>query len=336
MIEILSTLPFTSVQDLGREGQRSLGIVRGGAMDRVAMATANLLVGNEPTAAGLEIEMPPIRMRFHHPMRVAVTGAYGEIYLDGMRLAPWWSFPVLPGQQLDVVPGRSGMRCYIAFSGAGLDVPVVLGSRATHLRVGFGGMEGRVLKPGDRLRIRFPQADCHIKGQFGVVPAPRMLPAAIHNRAQAGETVLRVIPAAEFPLYTPDSQARFFSAGWKVTTASNRQGVRLEGEPMQIQQKTEMRSHGIATGVIQVPPSGQPMIQLADANSAGGYPKMGVVIEADLWRLAQARPGTVLKFKPATQADGQIAQAEIDKYLRDIHWLIRSRQCSDSAMATPK
>ncbi|WP_437613175.1 biotin-dependent carboxyltransferase family protein [Erwinia sp. V71] len=326
MIEIVSTPPFSSVQDLGRDGYRRLGIVRGGVMDRLAMVTANLLVGNQPTAAGLEIEMPPVRIRFHQAMRVAVTGAYCEVSLDGVRLAPWWSFPVQPGQLLNIVPGRSGMRCYLAFSGEGIDVPVVLGSRATHLRVGFGGFEGRALQAGDRLHTCQPQVTGRDPGPFGVAPAPRIVSAACHPTALPGELVLRVIPAAEYALFSDESQARFFSAGWKVTSSSNRQGARLEGDPLQIRQKTEMRSHGIATGVIQVPPSGLPMIQLADANSAGGYPKMGVVIEADLWRLAQARPGTVLKFARTTPAEAQSAQAELDKYLRDIQWLVENRQ----------
>ncbi|WP_409076553.1 biotin-dependent carboxyltransferase family protein (plasmid) [Pantoea sp. C3] len=327
MIEILSTPPFTSVQDLGREGYRSLGIVRGGAMDRLALAAANLLVGNAMGEACLEIEMPPVKIRINHPMRIAVTGAYCEVLLDDTRLAPWSSFPVKAGQVLHITPGRSGLRCYLAFSGGGLDVPEVLNSRSTHLRVGFGGYEGRALKAGDRIAVRNAIENRKpVKPRFGIVPAQRFLRNARHPTAQPGDVVLRVIPAAEFSLFTSESREQFFEEGWKVTTLSNRQGARLEGVFLEIKQKTEMRSHGIATGVIQVPPSGKPMIQLADANSAGGYPKMGVVIEADLWRLAQARPGTVLRFSYATNEDAHSAQREQDQFFKGIKWLLEYRQ----------
>lgn len=315
MIEILETQPLNSIQDLGRLGYRCHGIGRSGAMDRVALAAANALLGNDEGAAGIEFQLFPVRLRFTADTVFSLTGADCMARLDGRLLPPWWAMEARAGQELVLSPPRRGLRSYLAVPG-GLDVPLVLGSRSTQMRDGFGGLEGRALAAGDRLTA-LPSLPFALRGPagFGALPAPQALDAADRPDAKDGEIVLRTIPAAEYEQFDEASHKALWRAPWKVTAQSNRQGYRLAGDVLQRTQLLEMRSHGIMPGVIQVPPSGQPIIQLADGNSAGGYPKIGVVIEADLWRIAQAAPGNVLRFVSCTLLEARDAERAISSYL---------------------
>jgi biotin-dependent carboxylase-like uncharacterized protein len=315
MIEICETPPLNSIQDLGRLGLRCHGIGRSGAMDRVALAAANALLGNEESAAGIEFQLFPARLRFSTDTAFAITGADCTPRLDGHLLPPWWAMAAKEGQELVLSPPRSGLRSYLAVAG-GVDVPPVLGSRSTQMRDGFGGLAGRALAAGDRFAaLPAPRFTMRDGAGYGALPAPQALAAAPHDSANAGEIVLRAIAAAEYGQFDEASRALFWNAPWKVTSQSNRQGYRLAGSALQRTELVEMRSHGIVPGVIQVPPSGQPIIQLADGNSAGGYPKIGVVIEADLWRLAQAAPGSVLRFVSCRLEEARAAERAIASYL---------------------
>lgn len=315
MIEILETPPLNSIQDLGRPGLRCHGIGRSGAMDRVALAAANALLGNVEGAAGIEFQLFPARLRFCADTVFAITGADCTPRLDGHLLPPWWAMAAKKGQELVLSPPRYGLRSYLAVVG-GIDVPPVLGSRSTQMRDGFGGLAGRALVAGDRLAaLPAPPYTMRDGAGHGALPAPQALAGAAHDKASAGEIVLRAIAAAEHGQFDEASRTCLWSAPWKVTSQSNRQGYRLAGNVLQRTELVEMRSHGIVPGVIQVPPSGQPIIQLADGNSAGGYPKIGVVIEADLWRIAQAAPGNVLRFVSCTLEQARAAEWEIASYL---------------------
>ncbi len=315
MIEILETQPLNSIQDFGRLGYRCHGIGRSGAMDRVALAAANALLGNDEGAAGIEFQLFPVRLRFDVHTVFALAGADCMARLDGRLLPPWWAMEAHEGQELVLSPPQRGLRSYLAVSG-GLDVPLMLGSRSTQMRDGFGGLDGRALAAGDRLTalpyVPFATRD---HAGFGALPASQALDAGDCPEVKASEIVLRAIPAAEYDQFDEASHAALWHAPWKVTAQSNRQGYRLSGSALQRTELVEMRSHGIVPGVIQVPPSGQPIIQLADGNSAGGYPKIGVVIEADLWRLAQATPGNVLRFVSCTLAEARDAERAISSYL---------------------
>lgn len=321
MIEIVETPPLNSIQDLGRLGYRCHGIGRSGAMDHVALAAANALLGNDEGAAGIEFQLFPVRLRFTANTVFSLTGADCLARLGGRLLPPWWAMEARAGQELVLLPPQRGLRSYLAVPG-GLDVPVVLGSRSTQMRDGFGGLEGRALVAGDRLAA-LPSVPFVMRGPagFGALPAAQALDSGDCPEAKAGEIVLRVIPAAEYDQFDDASRAALWHSPWKVTAQSNRQGYRLSGDTLQRTQLLEMRSHGIVPGVIQVPPSGQPIIQLADGNSAGGYPKIGVVIEADLWRIAQAIPGNVLRFVSCTLPEARDAERVIGTYLRALRRL---------------
>lgn len=327
MIEILSSSALATVQDQGREGYLRYGVGTAGAMDRLALAVGNLLLGNPDDAAGIEIPMFPFRIRFLEDLSFAITGADCAARLGERPVLPWWTVHAKQGDVLTIGVPVSGTRCYLSLAG-GVDVPMVLGSRSTQLRGQFGGYNGRQLQKGDVVKAvgladRTAPQDPVLAAGFGTVPPEYSLPAPLSlPLAAAGETVVRVVPAAEYDCYQPDSLEAFWRDGWKVTPQSDRYGYRLAGPTLVATHSIEKRSHGIVPGVIQVPHSGQPIIQLRDAQPSGGYPKIGTVIEADLWRLAQARIGAKIRFVQTTYAEAVAAQEELDSYLVKVRNLV--------------
>jgi biotin-dependent carboxylase-like uncharacterized protein len=321
MIEILSAGALATVQDLGRTGALRWGVGSSGAMDPLALAAGNLLLGNEEGAAGVEVPVFPFQVRFTSDCAFAVTGADCMARLDDAPLLPWWSHEARAGQVLHLgVPRQDGpwraSRAYLCLAG-GIDVPEVLGSRSTQLRGAFGGLEGRPLRRGDTLRAMAPGAGQRITG-FGLRPPALDLPLQVDGLA-----AVRVLPAAEYGYYTDASRAAFCSEGWKITAQSDRYGYRLAGTPLEPIEHIETRSHGIVPGVVQVPASGQPIIQRCDAQPSGGYPKIATVIEADRWRLGQAPIGSRIRFVETTWDD---AIAALDQTRR---WLDEARRLSD-------
>lgn len=326
MIEILSAAPLASVQDLGRDGYLRYGVGTSGAMDHVALAAGNILLGNPDNSAAVEIPVFPFEVRFLEDITFAVTGADSRADLDGRPLPPWWALQARKGQILRLNSTERGARCYLALAG-GINVPVVLGSRSTQLRGEFGGYHGRNLRQGDVLRAirctenenffgRFPAAG------FGVEPPEFALPlGSLESIARGTRTFVRVLPAAEYGCYEDASKESFWGKDWTITPQSDRYGYRLEGEALVPKRPLEQRSHGIVPGVIQVPPSGQPIIQLRDAQPSGGYPKIGTVIEADLWRLAQAELCTPLRFVQTSYDEALEALDKVRAYLNKVRRL---------------
>lgn len=288
MIEILTTAAPNTVQDRGRPGHMAAGISRCGAMDRLALAAGNALLGNAEDAAGIEVALFPFRLRFECDTRFALTGADCGATLDGRPVPPFWTRRAQAGQVLELGAARRGARAYVTIAG-GLAVPAVLGSRSTDLKGGFGGLEGRGFRRGDRLPLG--EARAIAAAQFGA-----KLPWRATDPGQP--IAVRVVAAAEHEAFDPASRAAFADSEWQVGHEANRMGYRLSGPALRLEQPLELLSHGILPGVVQVPSNGQPIIQLADANTCGGYPKIAAVIEADLWLVAQAPVGARLRFVP--------------------------------------
>lgn len=322
MIEILSASALATVQDLGRRGALRWGVGTSGAMDPMALAAGNLLLGNDEADAAIELQIFPFRLRFETDCQFAVTGADTAAQLDAQPILPWWRATARAGQVLELGPPRRdgawpASRAYLCLAG-GVDVPAVLGSRSTQLRGAFGGYQGRALRRGDRLSMRrpgLPAAGAVNDAGPGLVPPVLALPVQAD-----GLPAVRVLPAAEYERYTDASRAAFWSQPWKITAQSDRYGYRLAGEPMALIAPLEMRSHGIVPGVIQVPPGGQPIVQMRDAQPSGGYPKIGTVIEADLWRLGQAAIGSQLRFVETSW------QEALDALEVNRRWLARARR----------
>lgn len=325
MIEVLAPGALSTVQDLGRFGSLRYGVGTAGAMDHLALQVGNLMLGNPAGAAGIEIPVLPFHVRFQHDMEFAITGAYAATDLDGAVLMPWSVARARAGQVLRIGhqpgPFLTGARAYLVVAG-GVDVPIVLGSRSTQLRGQFGGHEGRALMQGDLLPVGVPAALPAAVDRCGVVPAALALPdTAFGEDNSSAVTSVRVVPAAEYDQFDAPSIDAFWADRWKISAQSDRYGYRLAGTPLALRAPTETRSHGIVPGVIQVPHSGQPIIQMRDAQPSGGYPKIGTVIDADMWRLGQAGPGARIRFVPATYAQALAALRPVQDYLRQVQRL---------------
>lgn len=303
MIEILSSGLPNLVQDLGRVGHLSLGVSRSGALDPYALSLGNLSVGNCSDAAGIEISLFPFRVRFLTDTVFCCTGADCELKRgqDSTRLSSWWAHRAEAGQMLTIGMPRRGARAYLALRG-GISVPKMLGSCATDLKTGFGGLEGRGLRKGDTLALG-SSGNSHAAGRGIAAVELSSFWRAVDRR----NVTVRVLPAAEFNAFTPQARQHFFDTPYVITSEANRMGYRLSGESLVLTESLELFSHGIVPGTVQVPPAGQPIIQLSEANTCGGYPKIATVIQADLWKLGQTPVGCALRFEltdseQATQA----------------------------------
>jgi biotin-dependent carboxylase-like uncharacterized protein len=280
MIEVLDAGPLTTVQDLGRPGWAHLGVPPSGAADASSLRLANRLLANPESAAGLETTLAGPRLRFHRDATVALTGAPVDATVDGRAVAMNAPVRLRAGDVLEVGAASTGLRTYVAVRG-GLDCELTLGSAATDLLTGLGP---RPLRAGDRLGIgpaatAFPGVD--------VAPtAP--LPA---------EPVLDVVPGPRADWFTTSALRRLLGASYTVSDTSNRVGLRLLGPRLERSRDDELRSEGIVAGALQVPPSGAPILLLADHPTTGGYPVIAVVATAALPLAGQLRPGQRVRFR---------------------------------------
>jgi len=270
---------LTTVQDRGRPGHAHLGVPRSGALDGPAAALANRLVGNLPEAAVLETTLNGCTLRPRSTVTVAVTGAPCPVAVDGRPVA--WGAPVRvqAGALLNVGTALSGVRSYVAVSG-GITVEPVLGSRSTDLLSGLGPAP---LTDGAVLPLGTPEP---LHARVDVAPQP----------APPTELVLRVTLGPRDDWFTSEAVRTFTSGGFRVSSASNRIGMRTEGPALERALPGELPSEGMVLGAVQVPPNGRPMVFLADHPTTGGYPVIGVVRETDLPAAAQAVPGTPVRF----------------------------------------
>jgi biotin-dependent carboxylase-like uncharacterized protein len=272
---------LTTVQDLGRPGMLRLGVSAGGAADRPAAAAANTGLGNPEGAAVIECSGPGLALRFLETTRFCLTGADLGAELERHDLELPWPVPLgrpvlaRPGNRLRLTAARRGFRAYLAFEG-GLAVPAVLGSRSTDLGGGFGGFDGRALARGDRLGVE-PGAGAGAAGLFALAPPESSM-------------VLRVVPGPQADHFEESQLEILYGSEYRLAGDADRTGCRLEG-PRVTARRPEIVTDGLLPGAIQVPPDGRPIVMLADAPASGGYPKPGVVIAADLPRLAQLPPG---------------------------------------------
>ncbi|GAA2823734.1 5-oxoprolinase subunit C family protein [Crossiella cryophila] len=288
-IEVLDAGLLTLVQDLGRPGLAAMGVGRSGAADQPAFTLANRLVGNAESAAALELTLGGVQLRFHRGAWVALTGAPAPLHLGtptigaprGPRTAAANAPLYVPaGTTLRIGRPERGLRSYLAVRG-GLDLPPVLGSRASDLLSGIGPeplVRGALLPIGN-----------DIAGDPIVDLAPvAELPA---------EPVLRVLLGPRQDWFTHNAAAALCSGPYQVTPASNRIGVRLAGPRLDRARPGELPPEGMVGGALQVPPNGQPVLFLADHPVTGGYPVIAVVIEQDLPQAAQVRPGQRIRFQ---------------------------------------
>ncbi|MEO5941417.1 MAG: biotin-dependent carboxyltransferase family protein [Candidatus Limnocylindrales bacterium] len=303
----------TTIQDAGRPEWGHLGVPRSGAADPWSLAVANLLAGNDPGDAALEMLLVGPTLIVHSDLTIGLAGADLGARIDGgRRLVPGRSHRVAGGEILtfrapsDASEAGPGARGYLAIAG-GLDVPIVLGSRSTCLAGCFGGIDGRVIGAGDRLGVRAEDA-----ARGGRSRPPRTPPDLVWPEADGAAgwrpgqpTILRVLPAPSMGAGAEDvatAHAALIERDWQVGSAADRVGVRLDGDPLPAGIGAETTTHGVPWGAIQVPPDGRPIVLGADHQATGGYRVAGVVISADLALIGQLRPGAPVRLVATDRA----------------------------------
>jgi antagonist of KipI len=298
-ILVLEAGALTTVQDLGRFGHGVFGVAPSGAMDPWALRLGNLLVGNEESAAGLEVTLNGPTLAFETDAVIALTGSHFDAAVLGSvpgsaferdvdaRPAPHnESFRIRGGESLRVGKTRGGARGYLCVRG-GINIPLVLGSASTHFTAGLGGAD---LIPGHTLHV----------GAGDDAPLRR-------GRSTETSSVLRALPGPQEEAFAPVARERFFGESWTVSTQLNRAGIRLEGPALTLIDAAGMDPEGVVAGSVQVPGNEQPIVLCADRPVTGGYVKIATVIEADLFLLGHARPGDTLRFARTTPEDARAA-----------------------------
>lgn len=287
-----------TVQDLGRVGSRHWGVAWAGALDHAWAAAANALLGNAPGAAVLELRLLGPRLQAEGgAVRVALVGgaaaAVERVTGTAQPLPGWCTVTLQPGDVLRL--GAVQGLAYLALPG-GIDVPPVLGSRATHERTAMGGLHGRSLQAGDRLPCAAPSPDARAPERRGP-PLPD------------DEAPIRVLPGPQDDHFGSDALTVFCRTDWRVTPERDRMGMRLRGPALahRTPAHADIVSDGVAPGAIQVPANGQPIVLLADAQTVGGYPKIATVVRADLGRLARWPAAQPLRFVAVTLAQAHAA-----------------------------
>lgn len=292
MIELTRAPPYCTVQDLGRTGFRALGVPPSGAMDRAALAWANRALGNRPGAAGLEFGLGPGGFSAGGPVRTVVAGDV-EVTRNGTPVSTGTVLELAPGDRLEIGVPATGRFGYLAVAG-GVDVPLVLGSRSTYLPGRFGGLEGRLVRTGDRLPIGPDHGDL-------MEPS---LPTS------PGGGPIRVLEGPQASLFDPDAWELLGTGVFTVARSADRMGYRIEGPPLPNRARPDLPSEPACPGAIQVPAGGTPIVLMPDGPTVGGYPKIAVVLAADLGRLAQRQPGSQVRFERVSVEGARLSSRE--------------------------
>jgi len=305
MIEVLDVQSRATIQDLGRFGLRKFGISHCGAMDKLALQAGNLLIGNAPDLPAIEVPLGGITLQFQHDTNFCVTGAFYDMELDGVPVYAYWRYPVRTGQILKMYRAKIGMYGYLCVSG-GIDVTPELHSCSTDIRAKIGGIEGRYLKTGDQLKTA---SNGVLLSPLGIAPIPL-------------KSTIYALPSSEYHAFKRKSQYYWWRRKWTLQSNSDRMGYRFQGEVLELKKPLEMLSHAIQFGTVQVPPSGQPIILMADAQTTGGYPKIANIIDADLGSLAQVRLGSTIHFEAVTLEQAAKLRRKNEVYLNQIRRIV--------------
>lgn len=311
---------------MGRPFWRSNGIPSGGAADATSHRIANFLTANPATAATLEVAGGGLKAVIEKPGRLAHTGPGGILFLNKKEIPANRPVFAPEGAVLEIKPATGGHYSYLATPG-GWDVPVVLGSRSTCFSAGFGGFQGRMLRRGDVLESLTPSDKPRpsVEHNFSTdirtgawYAGYRLFPLPVLSGTQ-----IRVLPGPEISCWNEASQTRFFDTAFTVTAGRDRMGVRLGGAPVAPSLKTEMLSTAVMPGTIQVPPDGQPLVLMADAQTTGGYPRIACIIATDIPLFAQIPVGYTVHFQKITLEEAEQLLFEHENMLRKIQLALR-------------
>lgn len=306
-LKVIEPGMLTTVQDIGRYGYQKYGVPVSGAMDEFALRAANILVGNDQSAAGLEITMLGPKLNILTDTWIAVTGANLTAQLDQKPVPAWVTVKAPKGSELTFQAANNGVRAYLGIAG-GIDVPIVMGSRSTYIKGGLGGFGGRPLQHGDVL-FALPTED-------NISFIPRRLPKGYSAIRYGKKLQLRVILGPQHKAFTPETLSNLWNSNYVISSNSDRIGYRLQGAPITHLTSPDIISDGNPLGAIQVPGDGIPTILMADRGTTGGYTKIATVITADVGKLAQASPGESISFKPVNVEEALRAQQKKETVLK--------------------
>jgi len=302
-LTVINPGTLTLLQDLGRFGYQQMGLTPGGAADEQAFLWANKLLDNSPNSPALEITLGGLALKVQKSICIALTGADLQARRNGVALANWQTHNLKAGDRLQFGFPRSGVRAYLAVAG-GFVVAPTFGSVATVVREQMGGLDGRgrPLQEGDCMPCAASE-----RGMLRRVP-PRFIPD------YAEPLTVRVMEGQQRALFDDAQMNRFYASEYRVSTQSDRMGVRLDG-PWLHPTVGGIVSEGIPFGAIQVPPNGQPIILLKDRQTIGGYPKLGTVHPLDAFALAQRQPGQLIRFTSGSTGETN----DYREFLRFMH-----------------
>jgi antagonist of KipI len=291
-IKIFRAGILDTIQDKGRYGYQHLGINPGGAMDQYAMQVANILVGNDPGEAVIELHFPASVFLFDEPALIALSGADFSASINGEPVPVLHAIQVNKNDVLQFHRPLSGARTYISFRG-GLDLPQWLNSASTNLKAQGGGFNGRVLQKGDELFLRDNKIPIAGSKEGTVI----VLPWSADINTGDETTDIAVLPGHEWERLTGEAKQVFTGKPFIITKQSDRMGYRLLNEPLSCTHNPEMISSAVCFGTIQLLPDGKLIVLMADHQTTGGYPRIGHVITAHHSRLAQLNPGAAIRFR---------------------------------------
>jgi biotin-dependent carboxylase-like uncharacterized protein len=291
-LKILEPGLAASLQDCGRPGYQRFGVPVSGALDTVSLAIANILAGNAPCTAAIEILGAGLALEVDaDSVTFALAGMAAPLTLQGaegaVRIPPFQSMNARRGDILRIPPPKGGAAIYLAVEG-GFDVPPALGSQSTYRRAGLGGFRGRALGQGDRLPLR--------------LPSPDRTPVSLDVEIRAPE-VLRAMRGPNADYFTPAAFGTLFSSAYTIAPASDRMGLRLAGPVLERAIAGELPTQGTVAGGMQVPSDGQPILLLADRQTTGGYPCIATIIGADIASAGRLASGMCVRFEEVTREE---------------------------------
>ena len=322
-ITVLNPGLLTTIQDLGRIGYQKYGVIVSGAMDTYSMRLSNIVVGNEENEGVLEITMVGPSLKLPKGTLFSITGADLSPTINNKAIP--MGRPVYLKEDCTLKFGgcKTGCRAYFAVAG-GFEVPIVMDSKSTYLRAELGGFEGRALRKNDVLNMGTKSEMSYriIKKLEGIKSEDEFIApnwyVKNYSIKRSKNTIMRVFEDRQFNKISDDSINKFFNSEFNIDTKSDRMGYRLSGPKIELKEKLEMISEEVSVGTIQIPPDGNPIILLADRQTAGGYPKIAHVASVDIQKIVQLKPNDKLMFKKITLKEAEKLYFQGEKYISDV------------------
>lgn len=331
MLKIIRGGVLSTIQDAGRIGVQALGVTPGGAVDDLALRVGNWIVGNPATAPAIEMTLQGMDVVFTQDTLISLTGAPLCARDTSTPIPMWRPLWVRQGQVLSLGNMQHGARSYLCLQGGIITSPL-LGGAGADLRNGFGGVFGRALQTDDRLTLatqerRYPLLFSMLRqSSSGMTAAPWQV-SVWREWSATSQRPLSLLSAGQQEELNDIDRCALYQAPFRVLPASDRQALRLHGPTLHVSRQRQ-RSAGACFGLVQLPADGNPIVLLADHQTTGGYPVIGVVASIARSRLAQARPGDILHFEPVMleQAHSALAQREhyLDSVRRELLWRMKN------------